>query len=1250
MSCLHLTGAVKSFMVLAAALLIVAFLPSAAVAAQKSPRSGGVAKIEVLNPAEGKRVAGKAVAVRVDVSTRKGFRATVAGKDVTKRFQGKGGKLRAKLRVGRDLRFGENHLLVATGRGQARRAKTAYFVVRRPARALLRVSATRTRSARTPVRVRLRVSKPVERLSLKLNDRRIRLGEPGERRSWVIALGADDGLRFGRNTVTASAERSGSGHFDRERRAIRLNRSAPLVGAGPDRSTRSGRAVVLDGGSTRAAGSRGLAYRWKIVAKPQGSRARVANSTARVARLLPDLPGTYRVRLTAGPASAATLAAERRATATASAAPASQPTCLQPPGSGPSAARSAANPLAAPLCVTPVGDPTTPPLPLESRAGAAADEVEVTAGPTEAPIGWPISTIAADGSVRVGPQTFAKQNGWARLIVLGAQSLLPETNEEKWGKGEQVISLSNASQLAEKVEATKGQIVVITGMGQSQSQAPKAAEEALAKAISAFGVEPPPSSERAEIIKSGTWSAIGSRSEPGVTTLNLYGIAQQPTPEAGVATLPGSLNGYLQNVLVDAYAFVSPEFVPIDTRAAGSSSTVSVFEVGAETVTSLTIGNGSLGLHLAAFATDAASGLPKLAASGTYVIDDPYSNTDQAGVKGAAETLQAWRESPHDLLIVMQSFGEEAVGPNTAPWGSQYWVNDGLLHPTSEGLNEWAGQPYLAIKHESELEQRLDRFWNPGYPTVAGQVGNLTGPVGHDVVANLGAGNPEVEVTKLTMVANNHPQNPAANYVRGFNGKVSGSTGVAQGRLVGTLVRNSEAGWSVRAGSAAPTSPEALWKTVYAKPTPWPLSEGAENKAAMTTIAKRLFGIRATDVREEYVNARSAPWRSIKEELNAMHYEATDAYTVKTFRALQKQLETEIGYVAAVKEGLGEWKKIFTESSFAAFVEMDELSTRIVDIAIEDAKQREHQEVEVDAEAIISEALYTAADLVGFPEAYEEIHLAEMIGVLAGGFGLAEAASPETGEDGGEADAESSAKIRATAGKLGKALAEHFEETAEALGHAENIIISDWGKLQEGSAASRELWAFSEQSEKVIRQAFSVSASQQLFEGLLPVAYQQWVVSPYFTVSNGSGPPLPGGKYACRQYTPAWKSEETKHPFASEPAGGLSTAIYRPWNAPGASASPAVPYTTPYTVRALKSLSDKLKMSRIEYAEERYALTVSHDGSSPPSSLVDPLFESVSAKERHPNFPVKLGMNKAEFFAGYGGGPADWKRVICAQE
>jgi hypothetical protein len=151
-------------------------------------------------------------------------------------------------------------------------------------------------------------------------------------------------------------------------------------------------------------------------------------------------------------------------------------------------------------------------------------------------------------------------------------------------------------------------------------------------------------------------------------------------------------------------------------------------------------------------------------------------------------------------------------------------------------------------------------------------------------------------------------------------------------------------------------------------------------------------------------------------------------------------------------------------------------------------------------------------------------------------------------------------------------------------------------------------------------------------------------------VSNPSGPEPPGQKYSCKQYRPDYESETHRHPFASEPEGALSTAIYRPFDQPGSSAPPAQRYTTAYTLRALKSREDELRLRKLEYTDNRHAITVSHDGSSPPKSFVDPLFEAVNPGDEDPGFPTSLGMSKVEFFADYGEGATEWRRMICAQE
>jgi len=1250
-------------LVAALALLELCMLGSATAAAGSQPRA---AQIDVFSPKPGTRISRATVRVRVRSSTSAAFSAYIDGRNISGRFERHGGVRAATLRRGRDFRLGENHLRVAAGRGQFRRAEGISFLARRRSEPLLTLSEHVRRHSRTPLRVELRVSKPVTRLTLVLNGHRVALGPTGGRRVWRVRFGASDGLRFGHNTLTAEAERAGSGRFDHERRRFLLDRSAPIVGAGPDRTTRTGRAVVLDGSDTRAGSRRGaLLYRWKIVARPRGSRARIVDSTAKKARLLPDLPGYYRVRLVAARVSLKTKAAEERAQASAAPPPAppSEPTCLQSVSAASSSAgegpvdplepppdpleplETALNPLESPPCVTPTGDLTTPPLPLEAQQTAAADDVGVATLATEAPIGWPIETITADGTIQVGPQTFSKTGGFARLVVLNQTSLMPE--EGAWGSGNQRFLLGEAAQLSQAVEATTDrQIVVITGMGQAQTEGPKPAQEALAKSIAALGGTVPPASAQAEIIAGGKWSVIGTRGEPGRTFTNLYGLSQQSPAGSSIGSLPGSINGYLQPILVHAFSYVSPEFIPIDTRATGSSNTVNIFKVGEETATSETIGSGSLGLHIAAFDAESASGKLTLLDNSTFVIDGPYSSTDQQGVEEAADYLAAWRQIPSDALIVMQTFGEEGYGPNTAPWASASWVNDALIHPGDPAVHEWYGQPYLQVHHSSEVEEKLDQMWNSVRPTVAGEVGNLTGPVGHDLVANFGAGNPAVEVSRLTMVAMNHPDDPAANYVKG---DAPGPNGTPEGRLVGLLTRNPEGALSVQGGvSTSSFSPADIWETAFAPPTAWPLSETAEQRAAMANLAYRLWpGQAVTSVREQYVKAEKASWSTIRTHLLELRYEPTRAFTEATFDALVKQLAIEMDDIVAVQKVIGTWKEIFGVSETAGELEVKGLSEKIVETAVKDAKLDENKESEISPEEIISDSLYVAAGLLGFPESAGDLRVAETVGVVASGFGLAEAVNPEppTGAQGPDTSA-----IRARAGELGKALAEHLEHSSEMLSHLTAIISSDWGKLQQASTAADGPWALSGESSKTLEQSLAVAISQQFNEGLLPLAYQEWVVSPYFTGNNPSGPVPPGTKYACRQYEPAFEDESIKRPFASEPAGGLSTAIYRPFDEPGASTPPAVGNTTPFTLRALKSTYDPLRMHRVEYTEEHHAITVYHDGSSPPRSLIEPLFQAVNPGEMFPNHPSSLGMNKTEFYAGFGGGPTDWRRLICGEE
>ncbi len=65
----------------------------------------------------------------------------------------------------------------------------------------------------------------------------------------------------------------------------------------PRRDAETGKEVALDGALSADPDGGKLGYRWQVVDRPPGSRAKLEGADAQAARLVPDLPGAYRVEL-----------------------------------------------------------------------------------------------------------------------------------------------------------------------------------------------------------------------------------------------------------------------------------------------------------------------------------------------------------------------------------------------------------------------------------------------------------------------------------------------------------------------------------------------------------------------------------------------------------------------------------------------------------------------------------------------------------------------------------------------------------------------------------------------------------------------------------------------------------------------------------------------------------------------------------------------------------------------------------------
>jgi hypothetical protein len=259
------------------------------------------------------------VVIRVPRGTTR-LKVRLGRRDVTSRFRrARGSRRVARLTRRQGLRRGENQIFVRAerrGRRSLVQARTIYVVRRQAGLLRVRVRSGPVTSLRLRVagRFRLRVGHfgqpgAVERRLPELRRRRIvrvrlngRLVTGATARSqptlWTGSLSASYGLRYGVNRLRVLVAEPGRGRYAVVSRRFVIRRTKHLAAAGRDRKVRPGWHVRLDARRSRAARGGRLRYRWRLIAKPRGSRARLRRPRAARPLVVPDRPGRYAVRLT----------------------------------------------------------------------------------------------------------------------------------------------------------------------------------------------------------------------------------------------------------------------------------------------------------------------------------------------------------------------------------------------------------------------------------------------------------------------------------------------------------------------------------------------------------------------------------------------------------------------------------------------------------------------------------------------------------------------------------------------------------------------------------------------------------------------------------------------------------------------------------------------------------------------------------------------------------------------------------------
>jgi hypothetical protein len=1040
----------------------------------------------ILSPREGARITSSALTVRVR-ATAAPFSAVLNGRDVTARFRrSRGGVRSARFVRGRHFRVGEGELLVATGRRLSRRRRTAsasFTALRRDSRGLRIVR--RQRGARgAALHVRVHTGARMRSGRVWLNGRRVerRLRRHREGHGFTGPLGGDDGLRYGANRVIAEVERE-DGTLARRARTFRVSRRLPLVAAGPRRRTRPQSVVTLDGSRTRPPrGGARVGYRWRIVAAPRGSRARLRRAGTERAHLVPDRPGRYRVALSAR---------------------------VTEPRTGRAAAAAA------------------PP--------SATDEAEVVVAPTTSPMGVPIQTLTGSnvnggGGIQIGSQNYAYRGGWVQLLVLDPETLQPLSGS--WGAGVQSFTTNQGPQLVSAVNATTGaQLVIMSGQGNVVGANLDAGS--LARAITVLGGtldQQGATLGGAGDLRDGAWSLIGRNGlAPGQAHQNV-GVVPQGVDGfvGGSGGQPGSLNGYLQPVTNNAFQFVSSEYARLDTAAPGTSETQSVVTLGGQTFTSEQIPAGALGFHLVVLNP---SGALQQIDHRTYVVNNPDGSTNygdqNSGVQGIVAALNYWTSDGNPYrrqppVVILQAFGTPTYW-GTAP-NSIAWLKDTL--PTFAGNRDWFGGTI------PQDRASLEAMWGRG--SVAGLVGAIAGPAAHDIVADYGKG--FRHMGGLSVVASTHLYDQGDALVQGQTDPVQ-----SQARVVGALTRNNQSQWTVRSPANDPQFDSAsLWELAFSPPVGWPLTSGDSLANANAYIASWLFpGSGVRDVREAYVTQADADWDNKRVELREIPFPSGDdpGFNKTDFGNLIVQFQREIAYVIDVRAAIAGWQKVFGTTAFAGYVNLQTLADDIVDQALT-ASGQHTSSTSLDPLEVITDVLFVSQAMIGFGGPTTEWAVLP-VGAVAGSLGLADALTPHH-SDTVQPDTQ---EIWDQAYRLGQDLVDRNQAMSATLDHLGDVFVSDWGKLQAAQQASGG-WDIGTAEQNALTQALSVTAKRAFVKSLSPLAYNQWAISPRFTSINQHGVPDPPRTYQCYHATDT-NYDGYENPYVSDPASNLQAISYR---------------------------------------------------------------------------------------------------------
>jgi hypothetical protein len=949
--------------------------------------AGGVAQaaermpVRIIAPAGGAHAYGD-LTVRVRTASRAPrLRVTMYGRggrlrDVTSRFRRVGAHVFAgKLRAGRELAVGRNHIYVKARAGSRGADELHVLLARRARRPLVLRRREHGRYERPPLDVTVRGSGSILRARLNGVRARSSFVRTGAGR-WSAHLSTKDGLRFGRNRLVVSVFNA-RGTYRRAVRTVWVRRDRPLVEAGRDRVVRVGRSIRLDGRLTRPGRKAlGLRLSWRIVRKPRGSHPRLVGAHGRRPRLITDVAGRYRIALRARHARSASAAA----------------------------VAATVNPQ-------------------------VTDLVDVTAAPDLPPSGEPLQTMVTQGGtvgISVGGQFHPMAAGAVIQLLAIDRETLTVDEDKSYYPGEDEVLLGDVANL------TAADIVVLSGGGRPYVTSGPYLGEAISSIGATWDGESPVGVFSA--LTTGGWSFVGIPGIPQGQAYQLLGLQLDTSQPVG------AMDGRLQ-VGSDGthYAFTwAPEYHSFDTSRS-RTSIANAIAVDGYPYPSENLPGGNAGYQLLWFDADTLTGRD----TETFNAD-VYDPQQPYGMWGLLRELQVIAADPKPALLLINTIGDvqtpfytakagipssECTGYDNCPTGDR--GSDGndsrgvLLARITTLLQEFGANPYVYIMAGSSP---------PGDPGTPG---------GYSLVG----------VTGLNQLKG--PNAAAELSTRLGKSKIAWLTGVLKRSRQGVLMPSSTG--SPGAYDNPALLQPGLQRILGQPDQPFAPFSTPGQKAAVTYIADQLnltpdpkFGIRGL-----YWLEPTDDWKGNATKLETMaacKANCPAGYNDTDFTAVKNELATEFNDVYWVRLALTDHpdyslRQIFNDTFLSTgelgFTSIRETVSSYYDPPVSATDGP-------NALGIMSGVLGLAGAIGAFVPVGEAFAATAELGAAMAN--LVEASTSE--EDG--ASPFDPYGFRSTTAMLATDLLNAYKSGLAALDRAEDLIVSDAGRLKASGALAQK--------------------------------------------------------------------------------------------------------------------------------------------------------------------------------------------------